>query len=248
MKYIAILLVGVIIGAAAVFYLLAVRPGSTKVTGSPVKTAEQGGDPPGTVVVAIDEAFFDQLLGAMFRDLGPPSFRLSKNQKGRGEFPGLTPAAFEGGCTNEVVLAREGSDNVKTGVRFTEGKITSPLAFSGSYNAPVAGCLEFKGTAAANVQLNFDQTKHTVYGQVNVERVSLDGVNPLAGSLAQVFVQNAINERVNPVEVIPAQQLALSVPVQASKGTLKARVKDVRSEIKDGVLRLHISYDFGGVK
>jgi hypothetical protein len=36
--------------------------------------------------------------------------------------------------------------------------------------------------------------------------------------------------------------------VQATGGTLKAQVKDVRSEVKDNALRLHITYDFSGAR
>jgi hypothetical protein len=34
------------------------------------------------------------------------------------------------------------------------------------------------------------------------------------------------------------------VPVQVSGGTLKAAVKDVRSEIQEGTLKLYLVYDF----
>jgi hypothetical protein len=43
-------------------------------------------------------------------------------------------------------------------------------------------------------------------------------------------------------------QLTLNVPVQASGGTVHAQARDVRAEIKDGALRLHITYDFAGAK
>jgi hypothetical protein len=42
------------------------------------------------------------------------------------------------------------------------------------------------------------------------------------------------------------EQLSLNVPVQASNGTLRAQARDVRSEVKDGALRLHVTYDFSG--
>jgi hypothetical protein len=44
------------------------------------------------------------------------------------------------------------------------------------------------------------------------------------------------------------QQLQLLLPMQASNGSVKATVKDVRSEVADGALRLHITYDFSGTK
>ena len=61
-----------------------------------------------------------------------------------------------------------------------------------------------------------------------------------------VFVQNAINQRVNPLELLRAPQLVPIIPVKASGGVLKAQVKDVRAEIMEGALRLHITYEFKG--
>jgi hypothetical protein len=40
----------------------------------------------------------------------------------------------------------------------------------------------------------------------------------------------------------------LAIPVQASNGSVNAHVKDVRADVQDGVLRLHITYDFAGAK
>jgi hypothetical protein len=36
--------------------------------------------------------------------------------------------------------------------------------------------------------------------------------------------------------------------MQASNGSLKGTVKDVRSEVANDSLRLHITYDFSGAK
>ena len=66
----------------------------------------------------------------------------------------------------------------------------------------------------------------------------------MVGGLITPLVQGTINQRINPLEILRAPQLALSVPIKASKGTLKARVKDVRAEVAEGTLRLHITYDF----
>ncbi|HKR58130.1 MAG TPA: hypothetical protein VJS64_00250, partial [Pyrinomonadaceae bacterium] len=94
----------------------------------------------------------------------------------------------------------------------------------------------------------FDQASQTVYGQVDVEGVNLEGVNPVANNFVTVFVRNAIDQRVNPLELIRAQQLQLMIPVKASNGAVQAQVKDVRAEMLDGSLRLHISYEFTGAK
>jgi hypothetical protein len=142
------------------------------------------------------------------------------------------------------VVAAEGS-GVKTGVRLADGQIAAPLAFSGSYST-FGQCLNFRGWAQANIQLRFEQTEQTLYGQINVESVNLEGISPLFGGLVTGFVQNAINQRVNPLILMRGSQIGLQIPVQATGGTLRAQARQIRSEVKDGALRLHITYDFQG--
>ena len=83
---------------------------------------------------------------------------------------------------------------------------------------------------------------------MNVEGVTLEGIAPLANNFVTVFVRNAIDQRINPIEVLRPSQLQLMIPVTGSNGTVKANVKEVHSEIQDGALRLHITYDFSGEK
>ena len=251
MRYVLTLLGGLVVGGALVFFLFVGAPRAKPMPGSVVKPPEQGGDPPGTAIVTLDEKFFDTLLATIFRDLGAPSFPLQftsltgqRSAEGSAEVYSL--AALQGTCANSVVVAPEDS-NVKTGVRLTEGKIMAPLAFSGSYNV-FGSCMNFKGWAQANIELRFDQGQQTVYGQITVEGVNLEGASPIVGGLVTPLVQRAINERVNPLEIMRSSQLTLAIPVKASNGTLKAQVKDVRSEVKDATLRLHITYDFSAQK
>jgi hypothetical protein len=250
MRYVLTLLGGLVLGGALVFFLFVGAPRVKTMPGSVVKPPDQGGDPPGTAIVTLDEKFFDALLATIFRDLGAPSFPLQftslGGQRGDGGTVVYSLAALQGTCANSVVVAPEDS-NVKTGVRLTEGKIMAPLAFSGSYNV-FGNCMNFKGWAQANVELRFDQGQQTVYGQITVEGVNLEGTSPIVGGLVTPLVQRAINERVNPLEIMRSSQLTLAVPVKASNGTLKAQVKDVRSEVKEGTLRLHITYDFSAEK
>jgi hypothetical protein len=248
MKYVLTLLGGIVLGALLVLFFLG-APRGKPMPGVLVRPPDQNAQPAGgTALVTLDEKFFDALLGTIFRDMGGPSFRLSSMDAHApaGSLAYLPAALQGGGCPDVVVLAAEGS-GTKTGVRFTQGKVVAPLAFSGSYSA-LGVCLNFKGSAQASVNLYFDQGKQTVYGQVNVETVNLEGVPPGAGGIVTLFVQRAINERVNPLEVLRAPQLALNVPVEATGGTLKAQVKDVRAEVLDGSLRMYVSYDFSGVK
>jgi hypothetical protein len=239
MKYILLLVLGIILGGGAAIYFLGV-PGAKAIPGTRVQAPDTGGDPPGTVVVSINNTFFDGLLNTVFRELSPPTFKLSSTQE-----PRFTEAAFQEGCANSVTLSAEGS-NTKTQVQFTDGKVLAPLVFSGTYN--LNGCTQFKGWAQTSIELSFDQPSQTLYGRLQVEGVNLENVNPIVNPFATVLVRTAIDTKVNPIKLLGQQQLQLLIPVQASGGSVKAVVKDVRSDVQDGNLRLHITYDFSGAK
>ena len=244
MRYLLILLLGLLLGAGIAVFVLGI-PRAKSRPGVAVTAPDPAGDPPGTVVVSLTSGFIDGLLGTIFKDLGAPSFHLAQGSP-QTDVVTMTEAAFQQGCTNTITLAPVGS-NVKTEVQFTNGKVQAPLAFSGSYNL-LGNCMQFKGWAQTSIGLRFDQASQTVYGQVNVEGVNLEGVNPVANNFVTVFVRNAIDQRVNPLELIRAQQLQLMIPVKASNGAVQAHVKDVRAEMLDGALRMHISYEFSGAK
>jgi len=243
MRYVIILLLGLLVGAGAAVFLLG-TPRAKSMPGTQVQVPEASGDPAGTVVVTLTNGFVQKFLATIFQDLGAPSFQLAGMEPGGST--GIELIAFQQGCTNTITLAPEGS-NIKTEVQFANGKITAPLAFSGSYNL-LGNCMQFKGWAQTSIQLRFDEGSQTVYGQVNVEGVNLEGVNPMANNFVTVFVRNAIDQRVNPLELIRATQLQLMIPVRASNGEVKARVKDVRAEMLDGSLKMHISYEFSGTR
>ncbi len=242
MKKILLTLVGgLLLGALVTAYFLG-APRVRSMPGVPIKPPDRNGDNSGTVSVTIEEKFFDSLLGTIFNKLGPPQLKLSQVQ---GQ-PLIQPAAFQSSCNNVLVLNQEG-DNTKTSVRFTGGKIVAPIAFSGTYSV-LTRCMSFKGTGKSTVELRFDQPKQTVYGRLNIEEVTLDDVSPIISALVTAFVRRSIDEQLNPFEVLEASQLSLSLPVQASGGTVKASVKDVRSEIQEGALKLYLTYDFNAEK
>jgi hypothetical protein len=220
MRYVLILLLGILLGGGAAIFFLGAPPAKA-VPGQAVKPPEQGGSPPGTVVIALEQNFVDAVMAATFSGL------------------------FQGGCTNEITLLPEGS-GAKTGVQFHNGTIYAPMAFTGNYN--LGGCIQFKGWAQTSIKLQFDQEKQTVFGYVNVEGVNLEGVNPIANNFVTVFVQGAINQKVNPLVLLGEQQLSLMIPVKASNGAVKARAKDVRADVLDGSLKLYLTYEFTGVK
>jgi hypothetical protein len=242
MRYIITLLVGLVLGAAISIFLLGV-PRAKTLPGT--RVGPPNGEPPAnTVVVSVPDEFLDNLLTTVFRDLGPPSFNLSSGQR----LPGavMERAAFQGGCSDGVTIAPE-AGNVKTEVEFDGGKIVAPLVFSGSYSL-LGNCMQFKGWAQTSIQLSFEQQSQTLFARVNVEGVNLEGIAPIANNFVTVFVRNAIDQRINPIEVLRQSQLQLMIPVTGSNGSVQANVKEIRSEVQDGALRLHITYDFSGTK
>ena len=241
MKYILLLVLGL---AARLGDPLS-RRAERKACSRRVGQARRPAAIPNTIVVSISDSFLDGLLGTVFRDLGPPSFKLAESAPLPGS-ANIEQAAFQGGCANSVTLAAEGN-NVKTNVDFAGGKISAPLVFSGNYNL-LGNCMQFKGWAQTSIQLSFDQSSQTLYGRMNVEGVNLENVSPIANNFVTVFVRTAIDQRVNPLQILRPQQLQLLIPVQASNGSVKATVKEVHSEVQDGSLHLHITYDFAGAK
>jgi hypothetical protein len=216
--------------------------GRHRLPGTPLRPPDANTTNAGTVTVAIDENFFDALLGTIFQQLGSPQLKLGQL---RSDSP-FQPAMFQESCKNVVVLNQQSGD-VKTSVRFTGGKIVAPLAFNGSYNA-LGKCVQFKGTATSSVDLSFDASKQIVFGALNVEDVNLENVNPVLNAFVTAFVRQAIDSQVNPFEVLRVSQLALSLPIKQADGTLKAAVKDVRSEAQEGSLKLLLTYDFSAQK
>ena len=242
MRYVAILVLGILLGGGAAIFFLGAPPAKSA-PGQAVQAPDKGGNPPGTVVIALDQSFIDAVLATTFSGLGTPTFQLGQ---GRHDGPErIEQALFQGGCANSITLLPEGS-GVKTGVQFRNGSVYAPMAFTGSYN--LGGCMQFKGWAQTTIKFTFDQAKQTVYGHVDVEGVNLEGVNPIANNFVTVFVQGAINQKVNPLVLVSEPQLSLMIPVKASNGSVKARAKDVRAEILDGSLKLYLTYEFSGVK
>jgi hypothetical protein len=248
MRYLLTILLGLVLGAGLTFYFFvgAPRAKQSKLGAQPLQAPDAAGDPPGTIVLTFDEKFFDTLLSTIFRDLNPPAFKLGANSSGVSRDPLFVNA--QGGCANQINITQEGS-GARTTVSLQNGEINAPLAFNGtSDKIPFAGCINFKGAAQANISLSFNREQQTLYGQINVLSVNLEGASPIAEPFVTTAVQTAINQKVNPLVIMRGQQLTLNVPVQASGGTVRAQAKDVRAEIKDGALRLHISYDFAGAK
>jgi hypothetical protein len=59
-------------------------------------------------------------------------------------------------------------------------------------------------------------------------------------------VQDALDARVNPIEILRAEQVSADLPLRklSSGGSLRLRASDVRHEIVGTELRLHVVYEF----
>ncbi|HEX8499020.1 MAG TPA: hypothetical protein VF659_00415 [Pyrinomonadaceae bacterium] len=230
MKFILALVLGVVLGGVGAYFLFVGAPRTGALKGEAVRAPDPGGPPPGTAVVELNEQFFGALLDSIFRDLDKPAF----------------PPQTGGACENRVVIEPNAGE-VKTGVLMRDGKVIVPLAFSGTYNL-MGSCQNMRGTAEAGMDFRFAAEEQTLYGQLTVAGVNVEGMSPILSGFVTAFVQGAINQRVNPLVLMRGQQLTLAIPVQAAGGTLRAQARDVREEAKDGKLRLHVTYDFRGTK
>lgn len=231
------LIIGLVLGGALVFYFFVGVPRAVIAPGAPILPPDASGMPTGTAEIILRQEFFNNVLETIFRDMKAPAFPLSAS----GE-PVVQPET--GGCGSEITILTEGS-GIKTSVGFENNTISAPLAFSGSYNSSF-GCLRFTGWAKTNLALRYDAPSQSVFGQLNVETVNLDGVNPLVGGFVTPIVQTTLNNRVNPISIIDGRQIAINVPIAATQGNLKAAVSDVRAEVKDNALNLYVIYDFKG--
>ncbi|MBA3765838.1 MAG: hypothetical protein H0W99_02400 [Acidobacteria bacterium] len=197
--------------------------------------------------VTLNEQFLNSLLEAMFTRLGAPSFPLALSNEER---PGINrPAAAHAvvatanQCASVVVLERE-MHGVKTAVRFENGRIVAPLAFSGTYSVLLLGCMRFQGWADTSINLEFDRERQVLSARVDVQDIHLSGIPSLANGVVIGMVQNSLDQRINPVEILQAAQLTARLPINAAGGALRLRAKEVRPEILQGSLRLHIIYEF----
>ncbi len=204
--------------------------------------------PAAEVTVVLNEQFLNSFLDAMFINLKSPSFPLSlaggDQNHSHASAPGAnSSSSSQDSCPSVIMLERE-MDGVMTRVHFVNGQVVAPLAFSGSYYNSLIGCLPFKGWADTALNLEFNPERQALSARVSIRDVHLRGVPSLANGPVVSLVQNAVDKRVNPIEILKAAQLAAQVPIVSAGGALRLRAKEVRPEVVEGALRLHIFYDF----
>ncbi|MCW5961646.1 MAG: hypothetical protein KIS76_15895 [Pyrinomonadaceae bacterium] len=200
------------------------------------------------VTITLNEKFFDVLLEAVFTNLQNPSFPLAENTSqpesaGSANGLGMSIAEYSPSrCDESIRLMRQIGD-VRTAVRFRDGRINAPIAFSGSYNPPLIGCLDFTGWADTTIELGFDQNSQTLIGRATVSDVRLTGTGGVGGGLIARMVQSSIDKKINPIRILEMDKVSFTVPVQNS-GSLRMKAVGMRHEIVNGAMNVHITYQF----
>jgi len=192
--------------------------------------------PAAEATITINEQFLNSFLAAMFDNLREPSMPLNIGG-------GSSSSNGEGGCASEIKLKREVS-GVRTAVHFDNGRIVGPLAFAGAYSSTLMGCIEFSGWADSEVNLSFDAQRQALIARFHLRDIHLSDVPSLANGPVLNMVQNTIDRKYNPVELLTLEQLSSRVNVQPAGGALRLRATEVRTEITPNALALHISYEF----
>jgi hypothetical protein len=209
------------------------------------------------VNIQLNEQFFEALLDALFKNTNPPEFPLSVQSPGS-QVPGPGSILASGFteirnpkseirnpnsvCPDSIKLQRE-VDGTRTAVRFREGRVVAPIAFTGNYNPPLIGCLDFAGVAETAIELEFDAQKQALVGRAKVLNVNLSGTGGVGSQLLARMVQSSIDRKINPIQILAMEKISFVVPIQNS-GSLKMKANNIRHEISNGVLNVRISYEF----
>ncbi|HUF05286.1 MAG TPA: hypothetical protein VMM38_14070 [Aridibacter sp.] len=195
------------------------------------------------IKLTFNEQFFDALLEAVFTKLEPPSVSLvSTTGSVSGESNSFGGPSSGPACKESMTLKRE-IDGVRTAVRFREGKVYAPIAFTGNYNPPLIGCIEFRGWAETNIDLVYDRNRKALVGNARVLNVYLSGTGGVGSELVARMVQSSIDSRINPIEIVSMDKLSFTVPVRDS-GNLRMNALGIRHQVGEKALDVFINYDF----
>ena len=180
------------------------------------------------VTVSLDESFFEALLDSVFHNFDPPEFALSESKTS--------------GCNESIKILKE-MNGVRTAVRFREGKIYVPLAFSGNYAPPFIGCVEFSGWAETNIDLEFDPNGQRLIGRARVLNVNLNGTGGVGGAMIAKMLQGTIDKKLNPIEILRLDKMSFGIPIP-NTGNIRIRATGMRPEVANGLLNIRINYEF----
>ena len=209
------------------------------------------------VALTVGEQFFDALLDATFKHYDAPEFSIAAGQNEEPSSDGLIAASSLFGYASRMISGPSESDTtlcgsvkvlregngVRTSVRFRDGVIQVPLAFSGSYAAPFIGCVEFDGVADSIVDLEYDFQNRRLIGTVRVQNVNLNGTGGLGGIVIARLIQSSIDKKLNPVEILTLDKVSFGLPIP-NTGKLQMNAVGVRPEIFNGSIQMRITYEF----
>ena len=202
------------------------------------------------VTISLNEAFFDAALESLFQSGAPLEFSIAENYPGRdvenrSSFAASPRHSFaashQKSCPETIKIQRE-INGVRTAVRFREGKILAPLAFSGNRNPPFVGCVAFSGWAESVIDLEFDQQAQRLVARARVLNVNLNGTGGVGSSVVAKLVQGSIDKKVHPIELFQLTKLSFAVPVKGSE--LQMRATGIRHELQNGAINVVVSYEF----
>ena len=196
------------------------------------------------VGITLNEQFFDAFLDTLFKNFKPVEFSVAKIKNEEVKFDTVSFHPRDQKCEQVIKLEREMA-GVRTAVRFRDGRIVAPLAFSGSYDVPLFGCVDFTGWAETNVELNFDQSRQALLARVKVLNVNLNGVSGLGGGLIAKLLQSSVDKKINPTEILNVEKLSFLFPMESMGGNLRLRATEMRPEISPGELKIRIFYELG---
>jgi len=182
--------------------------------------------------IIINEQFLNSFLAGIFDNLKEPTMPLT-----------VGGARSSAQCASEIRLKRE-VGGVRTAVHFENGRITGPLAFAGAYNSSLLGCIEFNGWSNVEMILEFSRQRRAVVARFKVRDIHLNNTPGLLDGPLLTMVQNTIDSRYNPVDLLTLEQLSTRVDIAPAGGALRLEATDVRPEVTPGGLALHISYRF----
>ncbi len=196
------------------------------------------------ITISFSEQFFDALLDAIFQHAAPPEFPLATTGLPSSTRPNVLSNSFTAAapCNEAIKLLRE-TNGKRTSVRFREGRITAPIAFSGNYNPPLIGCMPFAGVAETTVDLEFDERGQRLLARARVNDVSLNGTGGIGGGMVARMVQGTIDRKINPIEIIKTDKVSFIIPLQNSN-SLRMRATGFAHEIVNGQLVIHVNYEF----
>lgn len=183
--------------------------------------------PAGEATVILDETLLDAALAGLLQN--PDALRYPIGSSSRA-------------CRSEVRLLPDVA-GTQTRVQIASDRITLPLAFGGTYNANLLGCLSFTGTARADLDLAFDESRRALVARIRIRSLDVRDLPALAGGSVRSLVQRTIDSRVNPVTILRLDDLTTRLPLSEA-GALVMRAQGIYPQVRDRELRIRIRYEF----